>query len=114
MPHSWTEQELWVVSVCYKEGLPVELALRLTNTDDELSMKYRYRNCLYLEKGKVEHALSHASKKHIEVWNKIQEYYSDKKILVPDEPDMEKIVYQSLIVSMVFIVFLVAYVFYMF
>ena len=110
--HSWTEQELWVVCVCYKEGFPVELALRLTNTEDEVSMKYRYRNCLYLDKGKVENALSHASKKHVEVWNKIQAYYWNKKLLVPDEPDMETIVNYSLLIAMAFISLLIAYVLY--
>ena len=111
--HSWTEQELWVVSVCYKEGLPVELALRLTNTEDELSMKMRYRNCLYLDKGKVEDALSHASKKHVEVWTKIQDYYENKKILVPDEPDMETIANYSIAIGFG-IVCLVSFVLYNF
>jgi len=76
--HSWTEQELWTVCVCYKERLPIELALRLTNTTSEKSMRMRYQNCLFLEKGRVENALSHASKKHVEVWNEVEELYSTK------------------------------------
>ena len=79
--HSWTESELYVVCACYKEGLPVELALRLTNTTDEKSMEMRYRNCLYLDKGPVEGALSHASKKHIEAWEKVKAVYEDKEPL---------------------------------
>jgi hypothetical protein len=82
--HSWTEQELWVVSVCYKEKLPIELALRLTNTSNEKSMRMRYQNCLFLDKGPVEDALSHASKKHQEVWEKVEEYYTDvEPVYVP-------------------------------
>lgn len=79
--HHWTESELYVVCACYKENLPVELALRLTNTTDEKSMEMRYRNCLYLDKGPVEGALSHASKKHIEAWEKVKAFYEDKEPL---------------------------------
>lgn len=77
--HSWTKQELWVLSICYKEGLSPEFALRLTNTTDEKSIKMRYLNCLYLDKGHVENALSHVSKMHKEVWEKVEEYYSTKE-----------------------------------
>lgn len=79
--HNWTEEELWVVCVCYKENLPVELALRLTNTTNELSMKMRYKNCLYLDKGPVEDALSHASKTHMKVWQEVEALYAEKKPL---------------------------------
>lgn len=77
--HSWTEQELWVVCVCYMEGIPVDVALRLTNTTNAKSMEMRYRNCLYLDKGRVEGALSHASKTHEKVWEEVQQVYSEMK-----------------------------------
>jgi len=79
--HQWTREELWVTCVCYKENLPVELALRLTNTTNETSMKMRYQNCLFLEKGKVENALSHPSKAHMEVWQEVEKLYADKQPL---------------------------------
>ena len=75
--HSWTEQELWVVCVCYMEGIPVDVALRLTNTTNAKSMEMRYANCLYLDKGKVEGSLSHASKTHQKVWGQVQELYKE-------------------------------------
>lgn len=75
--HSWTEQELWVVCVCYKENLPIDLALRLTNTTNKKSMLMRYQNCLFLDKGKVENALSHASKTLVDVWERVQKMYND-------------------------------------
>lgn len=84
--HSWTEQELWVVCICYKENLPIDLALRLTNTTNRKSMEMRYQNCLFLEKGKVENALSHPSKAHVQVWEKIEEFYSTQDPLPKEEP----------------------------
>jgi hypothetical protein len=74
--HSWSNQELWTVCVCYKERLPINLALRLTNTTNEKSMRMRYQNCLFLEQGRVEHSLSHASKNLVKAWNGVQELYS--------------------------------------
>lgn len=76
--HSWTEQELWTVCVCYKERLPIELALRLTNTTSEKSMRMMYQNCLFLDKGRVQNALSHPSKRLVEAWDDVEELYSTK------------------------------------
>lgn len=70
--HSWTEQELRIVCVCYKAKLPIELALLLTNTTNAKSMEMRYQNCLFLEKGRVEGSLSHASKTLTKVWNELE------------------------------------------
>lgn len=90
--HSWTEQELWVVSVCYKENLPVDLALRLTKTTNKKSMEMRYQNCLFLDKGKVENSLSHPSKKHVEVWEDIENMYSGIEPLKKEEvPKKEEV-----------------------
>ena len=75
--HTWTEEELRVVCICYKEKLPIELALRLTNTTNELIMRMRYQNCLYLDKGPVENALSHASKTLVKVWEEVDELYEN-------------------------------------
>lgn len=92
MNHSWTEQELWVVCVCYKENLPIDLALRLTNTHSVKSMQMRYGNCLFLDKGKVEGSVSHPSKNLVRVWNEVTKMYSETK-------DTE----ESCIVGMLFI-----------
>jgi hypothetical protein len=75
MTHNWTEQELWVVCVCYKENLPIDLALRLTNTHSVKSMEMRYRNCLFLDKGRVDGSLSHPSKNLVKVWNEVNQRY---------------------------------------
>ena len=75
--HSWTEEELRIVCICYKENLSVDLALRLTNTTNKKSMIMRYQNCLYLDKGRVENSLSHASKKLIEVWDEVEDLYEN-------------------------------------
>ena len=85
MQHNWTEQELWIVSVCYKENLPVDLALKLTNTTNKKSMEMRYQNCLFLDKGKVENSLSHPSKAHVKVWEEMEEMYRNQ----PSSPTPE-------------------------
>jgi hypothetical protein len=77
--HTWTEQELWVVCVCYMEGIPVDVALRLTNTTNRKSMEMRYANCLFLDKGRVDGSLSHASKLHQKVWEEVQDLYTEVK-----------------------------------
>ena len=82
MSHSWTEEELRIVCVCYKSNLPIELALLLTNTTNAKSMEMRYRNCLFLEKGRVEGSLSHASKTLVKVWNELQPFYEDRENII--------------------------------
>ena len=96
MAHTWTHQELWIVCVCYKENLPVDLALRLTNTTNRKSMEMRYRNCLYLDKGKVENALSHASKLHQKVWQEVEELYADLK----PEPEDNTVYYMFILTAL--------------
>lgn len=82
--HSWTEQELWIVCICYKENLPLDLALRLTKTTNVKSMEMRYRNCLFLDKGRVDGALSHASKTLVKVWNEVNERYPKAEPVDPE------------------------------
>lgn len=82
--HSWTKQELKIVSVCYLEHLPIDVALLLTETTDTTSMQMRYRNCLYLDKGKVENSLSHPSKKHVEAWEEVKAVYPKKEEFISE------------------------------
>ena len=103
MAHSWTEQELWVVCVCYKEKLPINLALRLTNTTSVKSMEMRYQNCLFLEKGRVEGSLSHASKTLIKVWNEVNKKYPKA---IEEPVDTEPYIIGTLfVISIVMVIF---------
>lgn len=97
--HLWTERELQIVCVCYKHNVPIELALLLTNTTDAKSMEMRYRNCLFLDKGKVENSLSHASKKLVDAWNEVNAFYPVKK---EEEFDWETLVLSLMFVSFLF------------
>lgn len=83
--HSWTKDELLTVCVCYMEKAPIEKALELTDTTDEISMKMRYQNCLYMDKGKVEGSLSHPSKLHQEAWINVKTVYSTLEQLKKEE-----------------------------
>ena len=111
--HSWTEQELWVVSVCYKEKLPIELALRLTNTKNAKSIEMRYQNCLYLDQGPVEGALSHPSKAHMKVWEEIEDLYDDveplnltQKVEQPPKPKEEDVNMSETVLTLLFFTYL--------
>jgi hypothetical protein len=99
--HSWTRDELRIVCICYKEDLPIELALKLTNTTNEKSMQMRYRNCLFLDKGRVEDSLSHASKTLVEVWEEVNSLYYQEESedeFMPEESE-QPIVQQQPIVD---------------
>jgi hypothetical protein len=98
--HSWNEQELWTVCVCYKERLPIELALRLTNTRSEKSMRMMYQNCLFLDKGRVENALSHPSRKLAEAWDSVEELYSTKIPIYRQQQEQDVCTDRMLIASM--------------
>jgi hypothetical protein len=88
--HSWSRDELRIVCICYKEKLPIELALKLTNTTNTKSMQMRYQNCLFLDKGRVEDALSHPSKTLTEVWEEVKQMYPEEEVseeeLDPEPP----------------------------
>jgi hypothetical protein len=105
--HSWTEQELWVVCVCYKENLPIELALRLTNTTNEKSMEMRYRNCLFLDKGRVEGSLSHASRKHVEAWENVVKLYDRKDQIENNSLFIETVLLISIMTCVMLIIHLI-------
>lgn len=91
MPHSWTKQELKIVCFCYMQGLSIEEALLLTDTTDAKSMKMRFANCLYLDKGKVEGSLSHASKAHQEAWKEVQDWYSQHQVKTLRRQEEERV-----------------------
>ncbi len=98
--HSWTEQELRIVCVCYKQNLPIDLALLLTNTTDAKSMQMRYRNCLFLDKGRVDGSLSHASKNLLKAWEEVNAFYPVSK--QEEEYDWDTIVLSLMFGSFVF------------
>jgi hypothetical protein len=90
--HSWTKKELITVCVCYMENASIQKALELTGTKDEVSMDMRYRNCLFLHKGRIPGSLSHASKLHQQAWEDVQNVYSVvEKIREPEEEEEEVI-----------------------
>lgn len=96
--HSWTKEELTILCICYLEKASIETALLLTGTSDAKSIDMRYRNCLFLEKGKVEGSLSHPSKLHVQVWcdlytvystiEKIKEYENEKNVVETEEEEV--------------------------
>lgn len=97
--HSWTKEELTILCICYLEKASIETALLLTGTWDAKSIDMRYRNCLFLEQGRVEGSLSHPSKLHVQVWcdlctvystiKKIKEYENEKNVVEKAEEQEE-------------------------
>ncbi len=97
--HNWSYSELRTVCICYKENLPIQLALKLTNTTDAKSMEMRYRNCLFLDKGRVENALSHPSKTLVKAWEDVEEMYAS---LPPPKEEEFNMMEQIILIAFIY------------
>ena len=69
--HKWTELENLIAVLGYLNNIDPAL---LTNKLPDIplkSIKMKYSNCLFLDKGKVKGSLENCSALHREVWNSI-------------------------------------------
>ena len=70
--HIWSREETTLVTRCYLEGKTIQTAHNLVPNIKIASVKMKYANCLYLEKGQVQNALKNVSKMHEDVWNELK------------------------------------------
>jgi hypothetical protein len=98
--HTWTEQEYRIVCVCYKEKIPIDLALFLTNTNNRKSMEMRYQNCMFLDKGRIDGSLSHPPRSLAKAWEEVNTFYPISK--KTEETDWESLVLSLMFGSFVF------------
>ena len=75
--HTWTEFETSITVLGYLNDVDYkQLGKRLPGIPLN-SIKMKYQNCLYLEKGNIKGALSNCSKLHREVWVAVKRELGD-------------------------------------
>ncbi len=66
--HTWLEQEDRLCSHLYLHGKSYLDAHSLLPHILSSSIKYKFQNCLFLDKGKVKGSMAHCSKQHVRVF----------------------------------------------
>jgi hypothetical protein len=66
--HTWTKEENTIVSSCYLDGMKIQDVYQFAPNIKPKSIKMKYSNCLFLDKGQVHSALKNCSKMHKEVF----------------------------------------------
>jgi hypothetical protein len=69
--HIWTEEETKILCEMYKNKKTPEEVIQKLPQLKLGSIKMKYSNCLYLEKGDVNGALNNISKIHEKIWNEL-------------------------------------------
>ena len=70
--HIWSREETSLVTRAYLDGKSIQQAHHLVPDIKLTSVKMKYANCLYLDKGPVQTALKNFSKMHADVWNELK------------------------------------------
>ena len=70
--HIWSKSETVAVTRCYLDGKTIQQAHLLVPDIKLTSLKMKYANCLYLDKGSVPLALKNCSKMHKDVWEELK------------------------------------------
>ena len=65
---SWTEADNLNCTLYYLNNITPNKAHNLMPHIPLNSIKMKYKNCLYLERGNVKGSLSHVSKMHNKIW----------------------------------------------
>jgi hypothetical protein len=67
----WTRNDNYVVTKNYLAGISYEITANVLQHLKKNSIRLKYNNCLYLERGDVSGSLKHASSIHKEVWKEL-------------------------------------------
>ena len=70
--HMWSRVEITLVTKAYLDGKSVSEAHLLVPDIKIKSVKMKYANCLYLDKGAVKSALKNVTKSNTDVWNELK------------------------------------------
>lgn len=68
----WSREETALVTRAYMEGQTMQAAHHLVPDMKLTSVKMKYANCLYLDKGQVPLALKSFTKMHKDVWDELK------------------------------------------
>ena len=66
--HKWTREENIICSYGYLQKHSCEKIQSLLTNISLNSIKMKYQNCLFLDKGPVKNSLKSCSKLHINIW----------------------------------------------
>jgi hypothetical protein len=69
MKYSWTEYDNIICCICYLNKYTIDKTFLLLPHIPYNSIKMKYSNCLYLDKGNIKGSLKNYSKKHKKIWD---------------------------------------------
>ena len=88
--HVWTEEETKTICQLYIENKTYqEIATKLPNVKLS-SIKMKYSNCVYLDKGNVKGSLDNVSKLHSKVWQEIKKTIISNHVKSTKLPKIKK------------------------
>lgn len=79
MKYKWSYEDNVIITLAYINKCSIECAQKLLSDITYNSIKMKYANCLYLEKGLVKGALSNISKQHQQIWDLLNEQKNEQK-----------------------------------
>lgn len=71
--HTWLEEEDRICAYLYLHGKPFHDAHRLLPHIHIASIKMKFQNCLFLDKGKVKGSMAHYSKQNVRMFTEQRE-----------------------------------------
>jgi hypothetical protein len=95
--HVWTEEETKIFCQLYIENKTYqEIATKLPNVKLS-SIKMKYSNCIYLDKGNVNGSLNSVSKLHSKVWHEIKKTIISNHVKSTKLPKIKK--YRPMVIA---------------
>ena len=70
--YSWSESDNIICSLCYLQNFSYEKTKIILNHIPLNSIKMKYKNCLFLDKGNIKGSLPHCSEMHKKIWEKLK------------------------------------------
>jgi hypothetical protein len=71
--HDWTEEETRIICEMYKNNKTIDETKEKLPQLKLTSIKMKYSNCIYLDKGEIKGSLKGVSKMHEKIWNELNE-----------------------------------------
>lgn len=75
--YKWTKEDNIICSSLYLCGIKYDEAYKILNHIPINSVKMKFANSLFLDKGNVPGSLSNCSKEHIKIFNEIKQLISN-------------------------------------
>jgi hypothetical protein len=69
--HEWTKEETNLICELYKQNKTIKEIYDKLSYINLNSIKMKYANCIYLDKGNIKGSLNHVSKMHKKIWENL-------------------------------------------